>query len=337
MPESLDLAVVGSGPCGIAVGAAAAREGVNALLIDQGCITNSLVDYPLYMTFFSTAVKLEIGDVPFTIPEPKPTRRQALAYYRHVVQHHGMRVRQYEEVLEVSSREGGFDLQTRTKAGIGRAYRARAIVIATGCFHEPNWLGVPGEDLPKVLHYYKEPYPFYQQDVLVVGGSNSAVESALELYRNGARVTMVHFAESIDSGVKPWVVPDITNRIKNGEIPAHWKHRVVEIRPSSVVIVHEDGEETEIANDWVLAMTGWRSDPTLLHPLGVHIDPETGIPEHDPETMETNAEGVFIAGVLAAGNNANKIFIENGKHHGPKIVRTLVSRWQLEAESVGAL
>jgi thioredoxin reductase (NADPH) len=322
--EDLDLAVVGAGPCGIAVGTAAAREGLSAVLFDKGCITNSIVDYPWYMTFFSTARMLEIGDVPFTIPNSKPSRREALAYYRFVVDHWDLDVRQYEEVLEISGREGDFRLTTRSATGEERAVGARAVVVATGGFHEPNFLDVPGEGLPKVRHYYHEPYPYFDQDVLVVGAGNSAVEAALEMFRNGVRVSLVHFLDRIDKGVKPWVVPDIENRLERGEIPVYWRHRVAEVTPGSVVLrSEEDGALTEIANDFVLAMTGWRADPRLLRSLGVEIDGETGIPAHDPETMETDVPGVYIAGVLAAGNNANKIFIENGREHGGRIVRAL--------------
>lgn len=321
MTERFDYLVVGAGPCGISVGAAAARSGVSCALFDKGCVTNSLVDYPYYMTFFSTARMLEIGDVPFTIPNDKPTRRDALAYYRYVVDHWGIDVRQYEEVVDVSGVDGDFTVRTRTMGGEARTYGARNVVVATGGFHEPNYLGVPGEDLPKVRHYYKEPYEYYDQDVLVVGGRNSAVESSLEMYRNGARVTLVHFEETIDPGVKSWVVPDVTNRLEKGEIASFFRHRVVEIRPKSVVVRSEvDGSTTEVANDFVLAMTGWRANPALLRSLGVTIDEPTGIPVHDKATMETDVPGVFIAGVIAAGHNANKIFIENGREHGALIV-----------------
>jgi thioredoxin reductase (NADPH) len=328
MSDTVDLAVVGAGPCGIAVGAAAARKGVSATLFDRGCITSSIVDYPYYMTFFSTAAKLEIGGVPYTIPESKPTRRQALAYYRRVVEHYEVDVRQYREVHEVSGEEGDFAIRSRPTAGGPESItRARAVVVATGGFHEPNYLDVPGEDLPKVRHYYREPYPYFDQDVLVVGAGNSAVEAALELYRNGCRVSMAHFADRIDSGVKPWVVPDIQNRLDRGEIPVHWRSRVEEVRPGSVVLREVDsGQTTEVENDWVLALTGWRSDPRLLRQLGVSVDEATGIPAHDPGTMETDVAGVYIAGVLAAGNDANKIFIENGKAHGGLIVEAFQAR-----------
>ena len=324
MSEHIDLVVVGAGPCGIAVGAAAAASGLEATLYEKGCVTNSLVDYPYYMTFFSTAEKLEIAGVPFTIAEMKPTRREALVYYRRVVKYCDLDVRQYEEVTSIEGTRGDFTVSTCSRAGVESSIRAGAVVVATGGFDEPNYLGVPGEDLPKVKHYYQEPYPFYDQDVLVVGAGNSSVESALETYRTGARVTIVHFLDQIDRGVKPWVVPDIQNRLMNREISVYWEHRVAEIRPTSVVIRKEgSGETVEIPNDWVLAMTGWRPNRELLAALGVSIDGETGIPTHDPETMETDVPGIYVAGVLAAGYNANKIIIENGKLHGSKIVQSL--------------
>jgi thioredoxin reductase (NADPH) len=321
MTKRFDLIVVGAGPCGIAVGAAAEKAGLSCILVEKGCVTNSLVSYPYYMTFFSTAIMLEVGGVPFTIPNAKPTRREALAYYRQVVKNCGVDVRQYEEVEEIFGEEGDFTVRALTSGKREETYLAEAMVIATGGFQTPNYLGVPGEDLPRVHHYYHEPYPYYNQNVLVVGGGNSAVESALEMFRNGAQVTMVHFADSIDRGVKPWVVPDITNRLAKGEIPVHWKSRVSEIRAESVVLRHEEtGEETEIDNDFVVAMTGWRPNHEHLEALGVEIDTETAIPAHNGSTMETNVPGLYIAGVIAAGYDANKIFIENGRYHGGLIV-----------------
>ncbi|MEX0837256.1 MAG: NAD(P)-binding domain-containing protein, partial [Gemmatimonadota bacterium] len=220
-----------------------------------------------------------------------------------------------------------YRVRTRTRDGEEHDYDADAVVVATGGFHRANLLDVPGEDLEKVHHYYHEPYPYYDQDVLVVGAGNSAVESALEMYRNGARVSLVHFLDEIDRGVKPWVVPDITNRLERGEITPFWRHRVTQIRPSSVVLRSEDsGEETTIPNDFVVAMTGWRADHAPLRELGVRVDDDTGIPAHDPETMETNVPGLYIAGVIAAGNDANKIFIENGREHGGLIVADRIRR-----------
>ena len=336
--EPLDVIIVGAGPCGLAVAVAVKERGLGYAILDRGCITESLTHYPSYMTFFSTAERLEIGDVPFTIPEPKPTRRDALAYYRHVVAHHGLKVRQYEEVTGIEREKDAFAVRTRTRDGREDRLASEAVVVATGGFGEPNRLelevgegdgggdGDGGDSQRRVIHYYKEPFPFFDQDVLVVGGGNSAVEAALELYRNGVRVRMVHFAEVLDRGVKPWVRPDIENRIASGEIPMHWRSRVARLGTGTATIVEEPtGAETEVSNDWVLAMTGWRPDVALLTGLGVETDPDTGIPAHDPETMETTVPGVYIAGVIAAGFNANKIFIENGREHGALIATHLAS------------
>jgi thioredoxin reductase (NADPH) len=326
MIERLELIVVGAGPCGIAVGAAAKRAGVPCALFDKGCVTNSLIGYPYYMTFFSTAVLLEVGGVPFTIPEPKPTRREALAYYRKVVDFWRLDVRQYEEVIAVEGSEGDFTVRTRRRDGSEGVHEAATVVVATGGFDRANALDVPGEALSKVRHEYREPYPYWDSDVLVVGGGNSAVEAALELHRNGARVSMVHFQDALDR-IKPWVLPDITNRVEKGEIPMYWRHRVAEIRPSSVMLKSEEsGRTTELANDFVLALTGWHADHTLLIEMGVAIDEATGIPEHDPATMQTNVAGVYLAGVIAAGHDANKIFIENGREHGELIVAHRLAR-----------
>jgi thioredoxin reductase (NADPH) len=325
--DRMEIAVVGAGPCGIAVGAAAREAGLSAALFDEGCVANSIVNYPYYMRFFSTADRLEVGGVPFAIPEKNPSRREALVYYRRLVEHFGLDVRQYERVESITGEEGAFVVQTRRTSGEAKAYGARRIVMATGGFHAPNLLGVPGEDLPKVHHFYKEAHPFFRQDVLVVGGSNSAVEASLELFRAGARVTLVHFLDSLDRGVKPWVLPDITNRLQQGDIRVYWRHRVREITPETVQLRQEEtGQTVEIPNDWVLAMTGWRADPVLLREMGVTVDPRTGVPLHDPGTMETDVPGVFIAGVLAAGYDANKIFIENGRAHGGLIVGALLGR-----------
>ncbi len=336
--DPLDVVIVGAGPCGLAAAVAVQEAGLTYVVLDRGCITESLTHYPYYMTFFSTAERLEIGGVPFTIPEPKPTRREALAYYRHVVAHHGLKVRQYEEVTEVVHPDGarsGFIVHTRSRDGREGRLACRAVVIATGGFGEPNRLELEGGDPDgRVIHYYKDPYPFFDQDVTVVGGGNSAAEVALELFRNGVRVRMVHFLDVFDRGVKPWVRPDIDNRIASGEIPMHWGSRVARLGPGTATIVRDEGgEPTEVACDWVLAMTGWRPDRALLHGLGVETDPVTGIPSHDPETMETNVPGVHIAGVIAAGFNANRIFIENGREHGGLIAGHLAGRAEPNGQS----
>lgn len=324
MPEPIEIAVIGAGPCGLGVGAAARRASVQCVLFDKGCLTGTLVRYPARMTFFSTPERLELGGVPFIIAGDKPTRVDALKYYRRVVERLGMDVHQYEEVVDVAAEGEGFMLRTRRRNGIEQRYQARSVVIATGYYDTPNLLDVPGEDLPNVTHYYREGYPYWNQDCLVIGGGNSAVDAALDLYRAGARVRLVHFADALDRGVKPWVLPDIRNRLDKGEIPARWNTRVVEIQPDRVLLRSDQtGDVETLRNDWVFAMTGYVPDFRPLQALGVEVDPTTGIPAHDPDTMETNVPGVFIAGVLAAGYDANKIFIENGREHGPRIVQAL--------------
>jgi thioredoxin reductase (NADPH) len=287
-------------------------------------VVNSLVGYPIHMTFFSTPENLEIGDIPFICSGTKPTRTEALAYYRRVSRHYRLDVRQYEEVVGIEGARGDFTLRTRRSGGPESAQRARALVLATGYFDTPNMLGVPGEDRPKVTHYYREAHPYYDQDCLIIGGGNSAVEAALDLWRTGARVTLVHFLDGLDPGVKPWVRPDIENRIREGSITARFRMRVTEIGNDSVTVRSEsDGKTERIPNDWVFAMTGYTPDTSFLRRLGVETHEETGIPVHDAESMETNVPGIFIAGVLAAGFDANKIFIENGKLHGELIVSAL--------------
>lgn len=327
MRSELDIIVVGAGPSGLGVAIAAREAGLNCLIIEKSCITSCIAGYPTYGTFFSTPDKLELGGLPFITVSEKPTRREALKYYRRVVEHFELEVRQYEEVVSAEADGDGFVVRTRYSDGGRGRYRARNLVIATGYWDSPNMLGVPGEELPKVTHYYKEGLPYFDQDVLVVGGGNSAVEAALDLYRSGARVTMVHFADEFDRGIKPWVLPDIKGRIEKGEIAVRWRTRVAEILPDAVRLRSEvDGSIEELDNDFVFAMTGFTPNPWLLRELGATIDPETGAPVHDPETMETDLPGVFIAGVVAGGNRPNQIFIENSREHGPRIVRAIGAR-----------
>jgi thioredoxin reductase (NADPH) len=324
-----DLIVIGAGPCGLAAGIAARRAGLSCTLFDKGCVVSSISKYPTHMTFFSTAERLEIEGVPFIVAGDKPTRREALRYYQRLARMFELDVHQYEEVIRVErggSPDAAFVVSTRTAVGAGHRYAAGSVVVATGYFDSPNRLGVSGEDLPKVAHSYTEAHVYYDQDVVVVGGGNSAVDAALELHRWGARVTIVHFAETLDPNVKPWVRPDAEARLREGSIAARFRSRVREIRPASVLLRHEDtGQQEELPNSWVLAMTGYTPDGILLRSVGVEFDAVTGIPHHDASTMETNVPGVFIAGVLSAGYDANKVFIENGRGHGALIARRLAA------------
>jgi thioredoxin reductase (NADPH) len=323
----LDLAVIGAGPCGLAVGVAAKRAGLTCSLLDKGPVVASLMRYPLYMTFFSTPDKLEIG-VPFVTAGDKPTRREALTYYRKVAEHFELDVRQYHAVRGVAPQRDGFELATAHPGAVDpETIRSRHVVFATGYFESPNLLGVPGETLPHVSHFFGEAHPYWQQRVVVVGGGNSAVEAALELCRVGARVTMVHFLGEFDRGVKPWVLPDITNRVKEGRVAVRWCSRVVEIERSRVVVRRDpDGDRETLPADFVLALTGYSADLTLLRSVGVAVDETSGVPRHAATTMETNIPGVYIAGVLASGFDANKIFIENGREHGGRICNHIKSK-----------
>jgi thioredoxin reductase (NADPH) len=324
--ETFDILVVGAGPCGIAVGVAARERGLSCALFDRGALTQSMIDHPTYTTYFSGPEKLEIADVPFTTAGDKPTRREALRYYRKVTAFFELDVRQFEDVVEVETVDDGFRVHTLSR-GERRTYGARSLVVATGYYENPRRLDAPGADLPKVSYYFKEPFPYFDQDLIVIGGGNSAADAALTCWREGARVTLVHLFAELDKGVKPWVRPDIDNRIAEGSIPALWRHRVVEIRPREVEVESLDtGARRVLPNDWVLAMIGYIPDSGMLRGLGVTVDAESGIPVHDRETMETDVPGVFIAGVVVAGNDANKIFIENGKLHGPLIADAVARR-----------
>jgi thioredoxin reductase (NADPH) len=323
----LDLAVIGAGPCGLAVGVAAKRARLTCSLFDKGPVAASLMRYPLYMAFFSTPDKLEIG-VPFVTAGDKPSRREALTYYRKVAEHFELDVRQYHTVRRVARAGDGFELVAEHPgAAPPETIRCHQVVFASGYFESPNLLGVPGESLPHVSHFFGEAHPYWQQRVVVVGGGNSAVEAALELCRVGAQVTVVHFLGQFDRGVKPWVLPDITNRVKEGRVAVRWCSRVVEIARSHVVVQRDpNGERETLPADFVLALTGYTADLSLLRSVGVMVDEATGVPRHTPDTMETNIPGVYLAGVLASGFDANKIFIENGREHGGRICAHIKSK-----------
>lgn len=323
--ESTKVVIVGAGPCGLAAGIAMRRADLPAILFERSCVVSGIVGYPTYMTFFSTAERLAIGGVPFVVATEKPTRRDALAYYRSVTKHFQLDVRQYERVERIDQIEEGFVVHTVKRSGAARHTRADAIVIATGYFGSPNRLGVPGEDLPHVSHRYREGHEAFARRAVVVGGGNSAVDCALDLYRSGAMVTMVHFADGLDKNIKPWVLPDISARISEGNIAARWESRVTAIEPEHVVLDTPRGREC-VAAEHVYLMIGYMPETGLLTQLGAPIDSVTGIPVHDPATMETAIPNVFIAGVLASGYDANKTFIENGRFHGELIARRLLQK-----------
>ncbi|AHG90345.1 Bacillithiol biosynthesis thiol disulfide oxidoreductase, YpdA [Gemmatirosa kalamazoonensis] len=320
--DFVDVVVVGAGPCGLAAAISAMRAGMSVAVLDKGPVCSTITHYPTYATFFSTAEKLSIGGLPFILAETKPTRKEALAYYRGVVRHFAIPVRQYETALAIEGKAPQLVVRSRKRSGTERTTRCRAVIVATGYFGTPNRIGVPGEDLPHVTHTYHEAHEAFEQDVVVVGGGNSAAEAALDLYRTGARVTVVHFGPSWDKRIKPWVLPDITNRIHEGSIAACWNSRVAEIRPESVIVQSADGAQ-ELPADHVYLLTGFAPDTSLLASTGVRIDPATGIPAHDPATFETNVRGVYMVGVLVAGYDANQVFIENGRFHGDRIVAHL--------------
>jgi len=322
MANDFDILIVGAGPCGLAAAVSAQRAGLRTLVLDSEVVVSTIAAYPTYVRFFSTAEKLSIGGLPFVVATEKPSRRDALAYYRAAVLHFGIPVRQHERVSSIEGRSGDFVVVSRTRAGEERQTKAGTVVVATGYFGSPNRLGVPGEDLPHVSHVYREGHEAFLQDAVVVGGGNSAAEAALDLWRSGARVTLVHFGPTFDKKIKPWVLPDFSNRVKEGHIAAKWESRVKAIEPNEIVLATARGEE-RIRADRVYLMTGFAPSLELLREAGVPIDPVTGIPSHNSESLETSVPGIFIAGVVVAGYDANKVFIENGRYHGDRIVARL--------------
>jgi thioredoxin reductase (NADPH) len=325
--DTTDILVIGAGPCGLAVGVAAKRAGLGCMLLDRRTIVSTIERYPLGMTFFSTPERIEIGGVPFISSHEKPTRRDGLIYYRRVAEQYGLDVRPSEEVVDVAQEgDGSFRVEVR-RPHDELTYHAGAVVFATGYYDNPNYLRIPGEDLPHVVHYFSEGHPYWRRRVVVIGAGNSSVDAALECWRAGAIVTLVHFGEGFDRTVKAWVLPDITNRVKEGTIAARWRSRVRAITPTQVEIVNEASGSVEcLPADAVLAMTGYHADTSLLRRLGVPVDPVTGIPAHDEATMATPLVGVYLAGVIASGNDANRLFIENSRGHGESIVGDLLER-----------
>jgi thioredoxin reductase (NADPH) len=329
-PELLDLLVVGAGPTGIAIGAECRRTGLSVLLVDRGPLTAAIQAYPTFLEFFTTRDRLEIADVPFAIPEAKPTRRQALVYYRSVVERYGIPIALHEDVQRIERRGDEFAVHTERRIAAGadgapRVRRARAVAIATGYFDGWKQLGVPGEDQPWVHHRYVEPYPYFDRDVVIVGAGNTAAEAAVDLWRNGARVTLVHRREQVKAGVKYWLKPDVENRIAEGSIRARFRSVVRAFGRESVEIVTPEGEESLPAQA-AFVLVGYVPDAGFQRRAGIEVDPETLVPSFDPETCETNVPGLYVAGTIQAGRNIDRIFIENSREHGPKIVRHLRGR-----------
>ncbi len=322
---SADVIVVGAGPTGLACAIEAQRAGFTVKTIEKGCVVNSLYKYPTNLTFFTTPELLEIGDIPMTAVREKPTRGEALKYYRRVASHYRLDIQQYEQVHAVTGADGAFSVASTNRLGEDRAYSARKVILATGFYDIPVLMGVPGEDLDKVHHYYHEPHPFFGCDVAVIGGQNSAAICALECYRAGARVTLVHRHTELSPKIKYWILPDISNRIKHGEIRAYLGSSVARIEPDKLHLDTPEGP-VSIKNDFVLAMTGYQPDTEFLASLGIVFDERARKPRTDPKTLESDRSGVYLAGVIVAGMHTNEIFIENGRFHGAQIAADISAK-----------
>ncbi|WP_264803632.1 YpdA family putative bacillithiol disulfide reductase [Cytobacillus sp. NCCP-133] len=314
----IDVIIVGGGPCGLAAAIAIQETGKDPLVIEKGNIVNAIYHYPTHQTFFSTSEKLEIGGVPFITENYKPKRNQALTYYREVAKRKDININAFEKVLKISKKQDNF-FEVQTDKG---EYAAKYVIIATGYYDHPNYMDVPGEDLPKVYHYFKEAHPYFDKDVAVIGGKNSSVDAAIELVKAGARVTVIYRGTDYSPSIKPWILPEFEALIRNGTIKMEFGAQVKEIKQDQLIYTKEN-QIREIKNDFVFAMTGYHPDHGFLRSMGIQIEGDTGRPSFNPETMETNIPGIFIAGVIAAGNNANEIFIENGRFHGGLIARSI--------------
>jgi thioredoxin reductase (NADPH) len=320
-----DVIIVGAGPCGISAAIELQKINLQSLIIEKNSIVHSIYMYPTYMSFFSTPELLEIGDIPFTTPNEKPTRTEALFYYRNVAKHYKLLIQPYEAVIAIKKVENHFLVQTLNRFQEPNSYEASNVVIALGYFEQPNLLGIPGEGLSKVTHYFREAHPYTGMKVAIIGGSNSAVDAALELNRVGAEVTVIYRGESFSANIKPWVRPLFESMVKKGTIRMLFQSNVKQIDPQSINI-QTNTETITIENDFVLALTGFRPNRRLLEEAGVQMQQGGDKPEHNPETMETNVKGLYIAGVIASGENANEVFIETGRFHGKLIAQDLVAK-----------
>jgi thioredoxin reductase (NADPH) len=329
-----DVTIIGAGPAGLAAAIAAKRVGLDYSIVEKGVLVNSIYKFPVNMIFFTTPELLEIGGLPLVSPFEKPTRLEALRYYRRVVDTYELAIEFGEHVVDVEresapahSRETGdvFALETRSEKGVRRIRHSRNVIFAIGYFDHPNFIGVPGESLPHVAHYYNESHGFYRKNVVIVGGGNSAAETALELYRSGANVTLVHRHPQLKPSIKYWVRPDIENRIKEGSVKGLLNTRVVEIQPTQV-IVEQDGAKMQIPADAVFLLTGYHPDCDLYRRAGIRLHRDTMSPEFNAETFETNVPGIFLAGGAICGKDTSNIFIENGRFHGEAIIKTIAKR-----------
>jgi thioredoxin reductase (NADPH) len=333
--ESFDVLVVGAGPTGMACAIETQRAGLSTVTVDKGCLCNSLFHYPSNMTFFTTPELLEIGDIPFPSPNQKPTRNEALEYYRKVAEHYQLDLRQYQTVTAIKGEDGDFTVHTVDQFSRKHSYGARKLILATGYYDLPNYLDIPGEDLPKVMHYYHDPHPYYDQKVLVIGGKNSAAIAALDLWRHGAHVTLVHRGDTMHPrAIKYWILPDINNRIKNGEVAAYFNSTVTRISEDSVDLLTPQGVLT-LENDFVFALTGYHPDFDFLSAAGVKMEGEDRCPACDPQSLESNVPGLYLAGVIVAGARTNEIFIENGRFHGRQIAQDIEARLDRTSVKVG--
>jgi len=325
-----DVICIGAGPTGLACAIDAKRAGMRSMVIDKGCLCNSLFHYPMNMRFFTTVERMEIGDIPMTSAGDKPTRAEALKYYRRTVEHFGLETRLYEKVthIERGHEQPGFRVHTESQTGEKHEYRTSKIIIATGYYDKPNYMGIPGEDLPHVSHYFTDPHPYWNQDVVVIGARNSAAETALDLFRGGARVTLVHRGAEVGKTLKYWVRPDIENRIRAGEIRAMFSTCVTRIEPGRVWVKNSHAEES-IPAFQVFAMTGYHPDFSFLEAQGIRLDPVTRRPECNPDTLETNVPGMYVAGVVVGGKQTSDIFIENGRFHGRMIIAAMSGKGRI--------
>jgi len=325
VPDAYDVICIGAGPTGLACAIEAKRAGMRPLVIDKGCLCNSLFHYPAHMTFFTTSERLEIGGIPFPSPNAKPSRDEALQYYRLVAVYFKLDVRQYQCVRKVTGADGAFTVHTEDRFGRPGAIQTRKLVISSGYYDLPNYMNIPGENMGKVHHYYVDPHPYFAMDVAVIGGKNSAAIAALELWRSGARVTLIYHGAGVQPHVKYWIKPDIENRIKDGEIKAYFNTKVVEILPDTLTLETPEGQ-LSVANDFVFAMTGYHPDFSFLERLGIHFEGPDRCPRCNPDSLESNVPGIYLAGVIVAGSRTNEIFIENGRFHGRQIAVALAAK-----------